>query len=331
MALTPIEPPMARVIDLQKSYGSFQAVKGVSFEIRRGEIFGLLGPNGAGKTTTIGTLAGLLPRTAGTIELGGRPVDHNDPFVRRVIGVVPQDLAIYKKLSGRENLAFFGKLYGMRGQALQDRVQAILGLVGLADRAESLADTYSGGMKRRLNLAAGLMHSPQLLLLDEPTVGVDPQSRNHIFQGVKALNRQGLTVLYTSHYMEEVEALCDRVAIVDDGRLIACDTVPNLVARMGGAVIEIGLMGGEVAPVEIIERLRAFSQLTSVEHSVSESAAGSEGRQVTLSIRAERPELALPEIVRLLAAENVLFRHMDIKQPNLEDVFLSLTGKSLRD
>jgi len=313
---------------LQKNYGDFRAVKGISFEIRQGEIFGLLGPNGAGKTTTIGMLAGLMPPDGGQIEIDGRPANESSLATRRVIGIVPQELAIYKKLTGKENLEFFGQLFGLTGALLSERTAAMLELVGLTDRAGTLADAYSGGMKRRLNLAAGLMHDPRLLLLDEPTVGVDPQSRNHIFEGVRELNRKGLTVLYTSHYMEEVEALCDRVGIMDDGKLIACDTVASLVAGMGGALIEIGLAPAAQVPPQALEQLRQGELIREV--SVLSSGEG-ELTDTILHIRADRPELALPAVIQALATHAIPFHRLDIKQPNLEDVFLSLTGKSLRD
>ncbi len=351
------------VRDLRKRYDALTAVDGVSFEIARGEIFGLLGPNGAGKTTTISMLAGILPPTEGVIALNGRETRGDDPARKRAIGVVPQELAIYPSLTGRENLEFFGHLYGLRGTDLTRRVQEMLALVGLSERAESRADTYSGGMKRRLNLAAGLMHSPQLLLLDEPTVGVDPQSRNHIFEGVRALNRQGLTVLYTSHYMEEVEALCDRVGIMDGGKLIACDTVPNLVARLGGAIIEVGLDGTSVAD-DVLEGLRRLENVQGVEFApvlapaavekegepattgaagrprrergqtapvLDNAASGEAAVGGTLRVRADRPNLALPGVVTVLSRAELPLLSLAIKQPNLEDVFLSLTGKTLRD
>lgn len=269
-----------------------------------------------------------MPADGGTIEIEGRPANASSLETRRAIGMVPQELAIYKKLTGRENLEFFGQLFGLTGAALADRTSAMLALVGLNDRAGSLADDYSGGMKRRLNLAAGLMHDPRLLLLDEPTVGVDPQSRNHIFEGVRELNRKGLTVLYTSHYMEEVEALCDRVGIMDDGVLVACDTVDNLVAGMGGALIEIGLAPAATIPPAALEQLRKGELVRGVD-----VVAPTEGEpaDTLLRIRADRPELALPAVVQALTDHAISFHRLDIKQPNLEDVFLSLTGKSLRD
>ena len=327
--------PIAQVRDLCKNYDALVAVDGISFEIWRGEIFGLLGPNGAGKTTTISMLAGILPATSGEIHVAGHDARHAGVAMKRTLGVVPQDLAIYKKLTGQENLEFFGQLYGLSGAPLAARVQEMLALVGLTDRATSLADTYSGGMKRRLNLAAGLMHAPQLLLLDEPTVGVDPQSRNHIFEGVRELNRKGLTILYTSHYMEEVEALCDRVGIMDGGKLIACDTVPNLIAGQGGAIIEVGLIGKPVSD-ELLGSLLRIETVREAERSAVVPTAAEEADLSglpgqMLHIRTEHPNRVLPALVAALTAADLSLTSLTIKQPNLEDVFLALTGKTLRD
>ncbi len=255
---------IATVRGLRKNYDSITAVDGVSFNIMKGEVFGLLGPNGAGKTTTISILSGILQPTSGDVQVAGFNAREAAPAMRMALGVVPQELSIYMKLTGRENLEFFGALYGMHGQDLNTRVDKMLDMVGLAERAGDRAANYSGGMKRRLNLAVGLMHNPGLLLLDEPTVGVDPQSRNHIFEGVRALNRQGLTVLYTSHYMEEVEALCHRVGIMDRGKLIACDTVPNLISSLGGSMIEVGIGNSdEIQP--LVNHLASIDLVKEVE------------------------------------------------------------------
>lgn len=346
---------LVRVENLRKNYDSLTAVDGISFAIRRGEIFGLLGSNGAGKTTTISMLAGILPPTSGTIALedtldgadrgesgeradgqAGGTAAGRGVQTRRAIGVVPQELAIYNRLTGRENLAFFGELYGLRGQPLQARIGEMLALVGLADRADDRAEAYSGGMKRRLNLAVGLMHSPRLLLMDEPTVGVDPQSRNHIFEGVRALNRAGLTVLYTSHYMEEVQALCDRVGIMDGGKLIACGPVQELIATLGSAIIEVGVENSRAVET-LLPGLRGTEHIESVERATSEAApTGSSGVLASdgttcLLIRTRRPNLALPAVVAMLNALNLPLLSLNVRQPSLESVFLALTGKTLRD
>src|SRR5439155_3540405 len=211
-----------------KKYGEREALGSISFQVQEGEMFGLLGPNGAGKTTLLSIISFLQVPTSGEVRLFGKPIRPNDLSLRPLIGVVPQDLAIYETLTARENLHFFGELYGLGGAKLRGRVKEVLDAIGLSDRADDRVQTFSGGMKRRLNFGAALVHGPRLLLLDEPTVGVDPQSRNHIFEGVKRLNAAGTTVIYTSHYMEEVQALCTRVGIMDRGRLIACDTLSGL-------------------------------------------------------------------------------------------------------
>jgi ABC-2 type transport system ATP-binding protein len=224
------------VVDLHKQYGSVKALDGVSFTVHEGELFGLLGPNGAGKTTLLSILSCLLEPTSGEVRLNGRRIHRRDPAVLRQLGVVPQELALYGDLTARENLHFFGELYGLRGAALRDRVNAVLAAVALEDKAKERVNTFSGGMKRRLNLGAALVHEPRLLLLDEPTVGVDPQSRNHIFEEVRRLNTAGVTILYTSHYMEEVQTLCPRVGVMDHGRLVACDEVSALLHQLNGLI-----------------------------------------------------------------------------------------------
>mgnify|MGYP001015530511 FL=1 len=236
---------MANILEvenLSKNFGERAAVREISFDVAEGEVFGLLGPNGAGKTTAISMLTGVLEPTAGTARIGGFDILKDPLEVKKLIGLVPQGLALYPTLSARANLLFFGSLYGLRGRELNDRVDDVLEVVALADRQNDPVDKYSGGMKRRVNIAAGLVHHPRLFFLDEPTVGVDPQSRNHIFESVLKLNRErGMTIIYTSHYMEEVELLCNRVAIIDEGKIIALDTIKNLVAMLGGGVVqEIG-------------------------------------------------------------------------------------------
>src|SRR5512136_1225447 len=235
-------PAILEVENLVKKYGDREVVKGVSFSVEEGEVFGLLGPNGAGKTTTISMLTGIFPPTSGTARVGGYDIVKQLDQVKRINGLVPQDLALYPTLSARANINFFGNIYGLHGKALKERVDDVLRIVALTDRANDIVDKFSGGMKRRVNIAAGLVHHPRLLFLDEPTVGVDPQSRNHIFESVLQLNRErGMSIIYTSHYIEEVETLCSRAAIVDEGRVIAMDTIKNLVAKLGGVVIYCGL------------------------------------------------------------------------------------------
>jgi ABC-2 type transport system ATP-binding protein len=221
--------PILEVEGLRKSYGSRRAVDGLSFAVRPGEIFGLLGPNGAGKSTTLSMLSTLFPPDEGSIVLDGVDVVRDPAAIRPRLGLVPQELALYPALSARDNLSFFGRIYGLGGRRLDERVDATLEVVGLRERADDAVKTFSGGMTRRLNIACGLVHSPKVLFLDEPTVGVDPQSRNFIFEHVQRLRADGMTILYTSHYMEEVQRLCDRVAIVDEGRLLALDSPQALI------------------------------------------------------------------------------------------------------
>ncbi|HSR51686.1 MAG TPA: ABC transporter ATP-binding protein [Acidobacteriota bacterium] len=277
---------------LHKSYGETPAVDGLDLEVRRGEIFGLLGPNGAGKSTAVALAVGLLKPDEGTVDLVGFGSPVQSP-VRRHIGVAPQALAIYEEMSGLENLRFFGRLQGLSGKELSERAHWALDFVGLSQRAGDLASTYSGGMKRRLNLAAAIVHRPRLLLLDEPTVGVDPQSRNSIFENILRLRSEGATVVYTTHYMEEAQRLCDRVGIIDKGKLLALDSVENLTRQHGGD-----------------SWVRA------------ERRSGEE-----VSVQTSDP---LSHLRRLLDDGEELLR-VSVERPNLETVFLNLTGRQLRD
>lgn len=299
------------VADVRKSYGKFPALNGVSFDVLPGELFGLLGPNGAGKTTLMSILAGLTAATSGGVRLFGHPFTPADREVRKRIGIATQELSIYPDLTARENLRFFGKLYGMTAADLPGRVNELLAAVGLTDRADDRAGTFSGGMKRRLNLAAAVVHRPDLLLLDEPTTGVDPQSRNHIFDQVRAQNAAGMTVIYTSHYMEEVQALCPRIAILDHGTLRACDTLPHLLSRLDSTA-RLTLANPDGAA----DRVRGLPGVKSV------SLTGSRLDVTT----ADLP----PLLPKLLAAAGEVTA-LEIEQPTLERVFLALTGRGLRD
>jgi len=310
------------IVDVEKlivRYGDFEAVKGITFQVFKGEVFGLLGPNGAGKSTTINVLSCLLPPAAGSVRIAGFDSLRQRERVKKAIGVVPQDIAVYPTLSGRENLAFFGRVAGLRGKRLQGRILEVLRIVGLTGQAGQIVEKYSGGMKRRLNLAIGLIHEPQILFLDEPTAGVDPQSRNRIFESIEALRDQGLSVIYTTHYMEEAERLCHRVGIMDDGRLIAIDTVKNLVALVGGGIVNLTVTDASGAP-SILEDLR---KLPSIEES-----SISDGHIKAKSRNAQR---CLLDILSILERANVGITSLEILEPNLESVFLHLTGKRLRD
>jgi ABC-2 type transport system ATP-binding protein len=302
---------------LAKSFGERKAVDDVTFEIAAGETYGLLGPNGAGKTTTISMICGLLHKDAGTVIVDGNPIEVNSVGAREALGYVPQDLAIYPDLSAGENLSFFASLYGLSGSERQKAVDRVLDLTGLTDRAKDKAGEFSGGMKRRLNIGIGLLHGPKLLMLDEPTVGVDPQSRNAILDSVDALGTEGLAVLYTTHYMEEAERLCDRVGIIDQGQLIAEGTRRQLVATVGQRDRVTLETGGHVDG--LIDRLRALPE-------VDQASVSDAGVEIVLPDAAGR----LAEIISVVA-EHTVVKGVAVHEPDLEAVFLHLTGKALRD
>ena len=303
---------------LRKAFDDLVAVDGVGFTIAEGETYGLLGPNGAGKTTTISMVAGILEADAGEVVIAGTPMTTRSTAAKRHIGLVPQDLAIYPDLTARENLRFFGHLYGMGGAALAARTDEVLAVIGLADRADDKADEYSGGMKRRLNIGIGLLHEPKLLILDEPTVGVDPQSRNAILESVARLSDAGIGVLYTTHYMEEAERLCDRVAIIDTGKIQAEGTRRQLVELIGEQDrVDLGLDGAVDAA-----RL-ALGELPMV-------GGVSQGNGV-LELLVEDARTALPALIASAASAGAGVTSVEVVEPNLEAVFLHLTGKALRD
>jgi ABC-2 type transport system ATP-binding protein len=281
---------MLTLSNVRKTFGKTVAVDGLSLSVRKGEILGLLGPNGAGKSTSVSLSVGLLAPDAGSVVIDGN-LDPAKPEVRQKIGVAPQALALYDALSGEENLRFFGEMYGLSGAVLDQRVTWCLEFVGLTDRRDDLAGGYSGGMKRRLNLAAALIHDPQLLLLDEPTVGVDPQSRNKIFESIEELHRQGRTIIYTTHYMEEAERLCDRIAIIDAGKLLALGTLNELLAAHGGPPMLMVKTNGEERRTQTADPLGELNRVAA-----------------TTTIEA-----------------------FQMEKPTLEQVFLRLTGRSLRD
>ena len=303
---------------LAKSFGELVAVDGVGFSIRAGETYGLLGPNGAGKTTTISMIAGLLEADRGEVRVGGDLISPRAVTPKRRMGLVPQELAIYPDLTARENLEFFGRLYGMSGTELEKRTDRVLEVVGLDERQKDLTKEFSGGMKRRLNIGIGLLHNPELLILDEPTVGVDPQSRNAILEAVEELSSAGIAVLYTTHYMEEAERLCDRVGIIDQGRIIAEGTRRQLVELVGkkDRVTISGLGAGPDA----VTRLASVPGVEEV---------GVEENGLTLLV--EDASARLAAILTEAAAAGMSVSGVEIEQPDLEAVFLHLTGKALRD
>ncbi|MEV6032053.1 ABC transporter ATP-binding protein [Nonomuraea sp. NPDC052116] len=301
---------------LTKRYGDLLAVDDLKFSIGRGEAYGLLGPNGSGKSTTISMIVGVLTPDAGTVRVHGHDVDRHPRQAKTLLGYVPQEVALYPDLTGRENLRYFCRLYGLRGREAKDRVTALLDLIGLADRADELVGRYSGGMQRRVNIAAGLVHEPSVLVLDEPTVGVDPQSRNAILESVERLVADGMTVLYTSHYMEEVERICDRVGIIDQGRIIAQGTPRELVADLAeGGRVEIDIEG------DVKIAAAAVAELPGV------SVAG-HGSQLQVSWTEGADRLA--GVLSALDGVATVIRTEAVR-PTLETVFLHLTGTSLRD
>jgi ABC-2 type transport system ATP-binding protein len=305
--------PLLETRGLGKDYGALTALVGLDLEVAEGELFGLLGPNGAGKTTAISLIAGVVTPSRGTARIAGHDVRTDAFAARAALGLVPQEVALYEELTPRQNLRFFGGLHGLRGRELEARVDWAVEVAGLIDRAGDRVAGFSGGMKRRLNLVAGLLHRPRLVVLDEPTVGVDPHSRNFLFQAIRGLVAEhGMTVLYTSHYMEEVEALCPRVAILDHGRLIAEGPVAELVARHGGATLEVEFAG----PAE------AARAALAAHGEVALAAAG----RATL-----RGEVPLGVLVRGLEQVGVEVLAARVERPSLETVFLGLTGHSLRD
>ncbi|GAA1007837.1 putative ABC transporter ATP-binding protein YfiL [Acrocarpospora pleiomorpha] len=304
--------------NLSKRYGDVVAVADVGFTIAPGEAYGLLGPNGAGKTTTISMLVGLLKPDTGTVVVGGTDLAADPMAAKAKIGYVPQEIALYPDLTGRENLRFFGRLFGLPRKALRGRIEEVLDLVGLADRADAKLDTYSGGMKRRINIGAALLHRPELLILDEPTVGVDPQSRKAILDGVERLVADGMALLYTSHYMEEVERICDRVAIIDHGAIVAEGTRHELVELVGGADrIELTLDGDVETAVA---KLRGVGGVTEVVR----TAAGS------VRLIAEGGRYLLPAIISTVDGIATVTA-VEVVEPDLEATFLHLTGSTLRD
>jgi ABC-2 type transport system ATP-binding protein len=314
-------PPLLEVDRLVKTYGSLKAVDDLSFSVAPGEAFGLLGPNGAGKSTAMMIISGLLEPDSGTVRLEGNLMDRRQPMSRMRLGVVPQDLAIYPELTARENLLFFASLYRLTAEDRRRRVDMVLEQVGLTGRADDLAQTFSGGMKRRLNFAAAVMHEPVLLILDEPTVGVDPQSRAHLMECVRSLQRQGTAVIYASHYMEEVQAICSRAAIVDHGRLLACDEISTLLKHIP---FEVELQLGQVE----LPAALSLGESATVEKSDNETI-------VRISTADTSTQAALNHevtaILTALARHEIGVRAIRTHEPNLERLFLKLTGNRLRD
>lgn len=306
------------VKNLKKSFGDLQAVQDANFTAVSGEVLSLLGPNGAGKSTTISMLSGLLNPTAGDASIMGHSVMKEPAAAKKSLGVVPQDIALYPDLSARENLVFWGKMYGLRGADLKQRVDEVLEIIGLADRQKDHVGKFSGGMKRRVNIGAALLHKPEVVIMDEPTVGIDPQSRRHILDNVKELNQQGMTVLYTTHYMEEAAELSHHIAIMDKGKVIAYGTHDELIKMVGEQTrIDLTLNTEAAKILSAWQKVDGVSRIDSLD-----------GKVTALVDDSNR---VLPHLFETASRENVRITSVDIQEPNLETVFLHLTGRALRD
>lgn len=303
---------------LIKKFGDVIAVDNISLTIEEGEIYGLLGPNGAGKSTTINILCGLLTMDKGRIEILGKDIEKNSTFAKQNIGVVPQDIAIYEDLTAYENVKFFASLYGIRGAELKEKVEEALKFVGLLDKKKEYPKNFSGGMKRRLNIACAIAHRPKLIIMDEPTVGIDPQSRNHILQSVKKLNSLGCTIIYTTHYMEEVEAICGNIAIIDHGKVIAQGTKEELKSIVTDVnYVEITVGDANLVNVEELKGIVGVKQIK-IENE-------------KIKIESKRDIINLDKIILFFTLNNISIMNIESKNPDLESVFLTLTGRKLRD
>lgn len=310
---------MLQIMDLSKKYKNVQAVSGVNMYLEKGEIVGLLGPNGAGKSTTISMLSSLITPSSGDVRLHNESIVKQPGKIRHILGVVPQEIALYTDLTAEENLQFFGKIYGLQGATLKQRINEVLEQIGLTDRRKNLVKTFSGGMKRRLNIGVALLHTPEIIIMDEPTVGIDPQSRNYILETVKRLNReQGMTVLYTSHYMEEVEFLCDRIYIMDQGHIIASGTkeeLKNILSSENTIIIKV-----ERIQDEFIRFLKADPHTRQVQV-----------QDQKISIIVPKEENLFQAITHYAEETKTKLISIEVQAPTLEDVFLHLTGRALRD
>lgn len=309
---------LVRLHKVVKRYGTKLSVDHLSLSIEKGEIFGLLGPNGAGKSTTIKMICGLLQSDQGEIEVDGESVSRHPLSVKAKIGIVPQEIALYNQLSAVEHLRFFGKLYGLRGKPLQERIEEALEFVGLTSHRNDRPSSFSGGMKRRLNIACAIVHQPKLIIMDEPTVGIDPQSRNHILESVRELNRRGATIIYTSHYMEEVETISTRVGIIDHGRLIALGTIRELLLQVEEQ--EKLVIDTEGLTDEAVEEIKLHQSVRRVDRSDN-----------LLEVYLRHAQSYLQDMLYILAKHEVRIASLRSQQPNLETLFLTLTGRNLRD
>lgn len=309
---------LIEIKDLTKKFGEMVAVNNVSLDINEGEVYGLLGPNGAGKSTLISMITTLLVPESGDIKMNGYDLKKQQIQAKKLLGLVPQEIALYPTLTAKENLLFWGRMYGLGGKLLKDRVDEALEIAGLKDRAKERIEKYSGGMKRRINIAAALLHRPKVLIMDEPTVGIDPQSRNHILETVLKLNKEGMTVIYTTHYMEEVEFLCSRIAIMDHGKVIAIGTKEELRKLIGDMdVINIDASNIDNRISDMLKDIKGVDSIQLEESS--------------LRIISEDADTVLAKVISILDAGKCKIHSLNVAQTNLESVFLHLTGRALRD
>ncbi len=309
---------LLKTIDLKKHYKNIKAVDGINFEVKKGEVFGLLGPNGAGKSTTISMISTLINPSHGDIIYKNKSILKEPKALQKSLGVVPQDIALYPTLTGNENLRFWGNVYGLKGKELKRRIEEVAEIIGIKERLKDKIEKYSGGMKRRINIGAALLHKPELLIMDEPTVGIDPQSRNHILDTVLELNREGMTIIYTSHYMEEVEYLCSRISIMDKGKIIASGTKDELIDTIEGSK-RISLSFDRITD-KLIRSIKDISYIDKVEIIDEE-----------IVLTTINGETIFKDILSKVSETDSNIISIDVKNPNLEEVFLHLTGRALRD
>lgn len=309
---------LLKVENLKKYFKKVKAVDGISFEVKKGEIFGLLGPNGAGKSTTISMISTLFKPTSGDILFKGKSIFENPKEIQKNLGIVPQEIALYPTLSGYENLRFWGNVYGLRGKKLKLRIEEVAEIIGIKDRLKDKIEKYSGGMKRRINIGVALLHKPELLIMDEPTVGIDPQSRKHILDTVLSLNKEGMTIIYTSHYMEEVEYLCSRISIMDKGKIIATGTKDELIDIVKGQKV-INLKFDKITE-ELIKKIKDIDYINQIEVLDDE-----------IVLTTVNGNTIFKDIIDKVSETDSNILSIDVKKPNLESVFLHLTGKALRD
>lgn len=309
---------MLEIINLKKYFNKTKAVDDISFKVEKGEILGLLGPNGAGKSTTISMISTLLKADEGKILYKGSDIEKEPKKIQKELGFVPQEIALYPSLSGYDNLKFWGKIYGLKGNKLKEKIQEVSQIIGIDKRLNDKVEEYSGGMKRRLNIGSALLHNPEIIILDEPTVGIDPQSRKHILDSVKEINKKGSTVIYTSHYMEEVEYLCDKICIMDEGKIIAKGTKEELVESISAE--EKIIIQVENISEKMIEDIKKIPYVDKIAYIENEITIQKKGNNVDYS-----------EILEAVSMNQGHLTSMDIKKPDLEFVFLALTGRALRD